>query len=113
MMFISMVSIWLVFSSLYFVIFLMHCFCSKKLTEVAFNQKEKREPQNTKSQIFFKGAKLNGGVDLAMGPGHRASGPVFSEDPSYAQVQLVACLGSQVIPANLVSTQLLTCMCGS
>lgn len=79
-MFISMVSIWLVFSYSYFLIFLMHCFCSKKLTEVAFNKKEKGEPKDTKSNVFFKGGKLNGGIDLAKDAGHRASGPVFSED---------------------------------
>lgn len=70
MMFISVVSIWLVFSSLCFPIFQMYCFYSKKLTEVAFNQREKGEPKDTKSQIFLNwGAKFNGGVDLVMVPG--------------------------------------------
>lgn len=65
------------FSYLYF---LMHCFYSKKLTEIAFNKKEKGEAKDIKSKMFFKGGTLNGGIDLAKGPGHRVSRPVFSED---------------------------------
>lgn len=63
--------------------------------------------------MFLKGAKLNEGGDLAMGPAHGASGPLFSEGPGYVRVQLVACLGSQVISAAPLSNQLLTCLCGS
>lgn len=48
-----------------------------------------------------------------MGLGHGPSRPVFSEVPWCIHVQLVASLGFRIIPANLLSSQLLTCMCES
>lgn len=53
-----MVNIWLVLSYLYFLIFLMHCFCSKKLTEVVFSKNEKEDSKDTKTKYSLKGANL-------------------------------------------------------
>ena len=39
-------------------------------------------------------------------PSHRPDdGPVFAKDPRCVHVQLVASLGSQIIPADLLSSQ--------
>lgn len=38
-------------------------------------------------------------------PGHRPDGPVFAKVPRCVHVQLVASLGSQIIPSDLLSSQ--------